>query len=268
LVRLEERAAPGRLEIVARTEEEAREARERVLAAWAEAPRHGGFVGFAGGRAYFKLSALAGKTRFRYALKRGLLRAPLPRLAEFANLAWLREHGFQAPEPLAAGALWRRGLPRFQFLFTREVPGARTLEAWLAEKTEPSERAAVLDALARTVARMHELRFLHHDLFPRNILVTGTSPSGGDGRVWFLDCWAGGPAAQVRGPAYDLACLTDRAAGSFSEEELQRLLEAYVAARAASGRPASADRLLRAVRRQRQALARKDGRDRGSHDPR
>lgn len=260
LARLEERVAPGRLEIVSRTEEEARQATAIVWAAWSRAPRHAQFVDFAGGRAYFKLSALVGKTRLRHALKRGLLRAPLPRLAEFANLAWLREHGFKAPEPLAAGALWRRGLPRFQFLLTREVAGARTLETFLAEETEPSgrdERAAVLEELASTVARMHELRFLHHDLFPRNVLVTGASPSSGDGRVWFLDCWAGGPPPQARGPAYDLACLTLNVDGSLSPEEKTRILDTYTSARRAQDRGFDLDRFRRSVARGRDALARK-----------
>ncbi|MFN0008107.1 MAG: lipopolysaccharide kinase InaA family protein [Planctomycetota bacterium] len=212
-----------KLELVARSEEVRREASELALAAWSEGPRHGRFVELAGGRAYFKLSALAGKTRVRYAFKRRFLRAPLPRLAEFANLAWLRKNDFQAPEPLAAGALWERGLPRFQFLFTREVAGARTLASFLADETRLDLRAAVLGELARTVARMHSLRFLHHDLFPRNILVT-------DG-IWFLDCWAGGLPPQARGPDYDLACLTRNTERTLSTAEIERILEVYASVR-------------------------------------
>lgn len=213
----------GKLELVAKSEEVGRRATELALAAWAEAPRHGRFVEFAGGRAYFKLSALAGKTRVRYALKRRLLRAPLPRIAEFANLAWLRKHEFGAPEPLAAGAFWQRGLPRFQFLLTREVAGVRTLAEFLADETRLDVRARVLDELARTVARMHSLRFLHHDLFPRNVLVS-------DG-IWFLDCWAGGPPPQARGLAYDLDCLMRNPEGTLSTAEIDRILEVYASAR-------------------------------------
>lgn len=213
----------ARLELVARSEEEGRQARELALAAWSEAPRHGRFVEFAGGRAYFKLSGLTGKTRVRYALKRGILRAPLPRLAEFANLAWLREHEFQAPEPLAAGALWERGLPRFQFLLTREVADARTLVEFLAEEKDPVVRAELLEKLARTVARMHSLRFLHHDLFPRNILVTD--------RIWFLDCWAGGLPPQMRRSGYDMACLTRNSERTLSTAEIERFRETYASAR-------------------------------------
>jgi len=218
----------AKLELVARSEEEGRQASELAFAAWAEAPRHGRFVEFAGGRAYFKLSGLRGKTRVRYALKRRILRTPLPRLAEFANLTWLRENGFGAPEPLAAGAQWEHGLPRFQFLLTREVAGARTLASFLADETRLDARAAVLDELARTVARMHSLRFLHHDLFPRNVLVA-------DG-IWFLDCWAGGPPPQARGSAYDLDCLTRNPEGTLSAAEIDRILEIYGSARATQAR--------------------------------
>jgi len=221
-----------------------------VLSAWSDAPRHARFVDFAGGRAYFKLSALAGKSRVRHALKRALLRAPLPRLAEFANLSWLRDHGFAAPEPLAAGALWQRGLPSFQFLLTREVAGARTLGTFLTETPAGSERAAVLEELASTVARMHAARFLHHDLFARNILVAGTSPAN---RIWLLDCWAGGPPPQARGPAYDLACLTL----ALSTEEQARTLETYTGARRAQDPGFDLDRFSRSVARDRDALARK-----------
>ena len=236
--------APGRLELVARTEAEGRQATEIALAAWSQAPRHGRFVDLGSGRAYFKLSALAGKSRLRYALKRGLLRRPLPRLAEFANLAWLREHGFGAPDAIAAGALWSRGLPRFQFLFNREVLGARTLAAFLAEERDPGARTAVLEELAKMVARMHELRFLHHDLFPRNVLVTGPS------EVAFLDCWAGGLLPQMRAPAYDLACLTLDPEGSLSAAEVDRILETYAGATSLDP-----DRLRRSVARERAALA-------------
>lgn len=221
----------AKLEVVARSEEEGRKASELALAAWAEAPLHGRFVDFAGGRAYFKLSRLAGKTRVRYALKRKFLRAPLPRLAEFANLSWLRENGFGAPEPLAAGAQWEGGFPRFQFLLTREVAGARTLASFLSDETRLDVRAAVLEELARTVARMHSLRFLHHDLFPRNVLVT-------DG-IWFLDCWAGGLPPQARRSAYDLSCLTMNTEGTLSAEEIDRILEVYVSARDALARKTS-----------------------------
>jgi len=218
--------AAGRLEVVARTVEEAEAAGALALEAAARAPRHAAFVELLGTRAYFKQSALSGKTAVRYALRRGVLRAKLPRLREYENLRWLLDHGFHAPEPLAAGASWRSGLPRFQFLFTREVPGARTLGAFLAEERDGHARSRVLALLARETARMHALGFVHHDLFPRNLLVTThASP-----RVWFLDCWAGGPPRQVRTPAYDLACLTRPGRDALAPGDADLFLQAYRAA--------------------------------------
>jgi tRNA A-37 threonylcarbamoyl transferase component Bud32 len=259
----------GQLELVARTEEEAAEARALVLDAWSRGPVAAAFVPFAGGRAYFKQSALSGKTRWRYALKRNLLRRPLPRLVEHQNLTWLRARGFRAPEPLAAGAAWHWGLPRLQFLLTREIPRARALDAFLAEEQVAEERLRVLDELAREVARMHDLRFLHHDLFPRNVLVANEASSASSGRVWFLDCWAGGPPPQARGPAYDLACLTLRAGDSFTPAELERCFAVYEEARRESGRVLDSARFRSAVARERAALERRvrsRPRDRG-RDP-
>ncbi|HEV8111153.1 MAG TPA: lipopolysaccharide kinase InaA family protein [Planctomycetota bacterium] len=226
MARPESARIPGRLEVVARTVEEARAAGAFAVEAAARAPRHAAFVDLLGTPAYFKQSALTGKTAVRYALRRGVLRAKLPRLREYENLRWLLDHGFHAPEPLAAGASWRGGLPRFQFLFTRAVPGARTLGVFLAEERDARSRSRVLALLARETARMHALGFVHHDLFPRNVLVTGyQSP-----RVWFLDCWAGGPPRQVRTPAYDLACLTRPGRDALAPDDADAFLLAYRAA--------------------------------------
>ncbi len=243
--------------------DEAEAAGRIALEAWKRGPRHGRFVELLGTHAYFKQSVLAGRASLRYALKSGILRARLPRLREFDNLGWLRAHGLHAPEPLAAGALWRAGLPRFQFLFTRAVAGAETLEEFLAGGAQREGRAKVLDELARETARMHALGFVHHDLFPRNLLVAFRQVSGGprgsqgSARVWFLDCWAGGTSPQMRGPAYDLACLTLRGRETLAPEELGRFLEVYAAGRTARGRPVEIGKLSQKVGRERARLARR-----------
>jgi aminoglycoside/choline kinase family phosphotransferase len=188
---------------------------------------------------------------------------------EHQNLTWLRARGVRAPEPLAAGAAWHWGLPRLQFLLTREIPRARALDAFLSEEQVAEERFRVLDELAREVARMHDLRFLHHDLFPRNVLVADEASSASSGRVWFLDCWAGGPPPQARGPAYDLACLTLRADDSFTPAELERCFAVYEEARRENGRVLDSARFRSAVARERAALERRvrsRPRDRG-RDP-
>jgi aminoglycoside/choline kinase family phosphotransferase len=90
---------------------------------------------------------------------------------------------------------------------------------------------------------MHSLRFLHHDLFPRNVLVTGMSD------VFFLDCWAGGLPPQLRSPAYDMACLTLNTEGEWSAEELEFLVETYL-----MKMDLDRDRFLRSLERERRAL--------------
>lgn len=217
--------------------------------------RRGEALDFDGQRAYLKGGPLTGKAALRHGLRAVLLRREVPRLQEAANLRWLDGHGFQVPRPLVAGLLWRAGLPRYQFLLTRWVDGARTLERVLDEDT-PQERRAILDELARELARMHALGFVHRDLYPRNLLALGP---GRARRVFFLDAWAGGPGRGLRGPAYDLACLFLEA-DRLEPQEQRALLETYCAVRLAEGRPAS-DRLLARVLRNRRGLLRRLARE-------
>lgn len=217
--------------------------------------RRGEALDFDGERAYLKGGPLMGKASLRHGLRAVLLRRSPPRLREAANLRWLGSHDFQAPAPLVAGLLSRRGLPRYQFLLTRWVDGARTLERVLDEDT-PKARRPILEELAREVARMHASGFVHRDLFPRNLLALGPESKR---RVFFLDAWAGGPGTGLRGPAYDLACLFLEA-DRFEPEEQRTMLETYCAALTAEGQPAPG-RLLTRVARNRQGLLRRLARE-------
>jgi hypothetical protein len=225
LARLVRRTPRGSLRVEADADELARAAAELaapLAAAGAKGLRE---VELAGAAAVLKSSPLHGRSALRWGLKRALFGARLPRLAERRNLSWLRSRLFAAPEPLAAGALIAAGVPRWQFLVTRRVERATPLQEWLP-RAPPAERAAVLDEIAREVARMHALHFVHRDLWPRNLLVV---PAGGLSRVWFLDCWAGGPGPGWRGPAHDLACF-ERGAGALLEPgELERWQARYAA---------------------------------------
>jgi hypothetical protein len=235
--------------IVAETAENAGEALERVISLARGREPRGEWIHFAGGRAYLKAEPLFGRARMRHTLRALLLRRPLPRLAEYGNLLWLRKNGFQAPEPLAAGSLLSRGAPRWQFLVSREVPLAPTLRSFLdAGKEDP---AAILDELADEVARMHASRFVHRDLFPRNILIQAPTL---ERRVVFLDCWRGGARLQLRGPAYDLGCFFLHAHEWLTTETQRSFLERYVAGRTAHGRPIETAALLRSVTAERSAL--------------
>ena len=211
----------------------------------------GEFRQFGEERVYLKGAPLATKPSWRHALRQALLRIPPPRLSEYMNLSWMTERHFQCPLPLAGGALWRAGRPRYQFLITREVPHATGMRAFLEEPD--ARRAAVLGELASELARLHALRFVHRDLYPRNLLVI---PPVAGRSVVFLDAWRGGERWQTRGPAHDLGCFFLSAAALLSEPEQARFFDDYAAERSAQGRPVRAG-WLAAVARTRAAEWRK-----------
>ena len=206
-----------------------------------------------GRRWFFKYGPLHGKSRLRHAMRSAILRSPVPMLREFDNLSWLRRNGFGAPLPAAAGVFVDMGLPAFQFLYTEEIPEARTLRQVFEEG--PHElREPALQELGTTVARVHSRRFVHHDLFPRNLLVTETA---GFPRIHFLDAWSGGPAPGLRGPTYDLACLMLFGVDLFDLPERGLFFDTYFGERERLGAVLRRESTLRSVVRQRRRLARR-----------
>ncbi len=236
---------------------------------WAErfTPLAGGLVeqGYDGAEiradlhGYLKGGPLRRKAARRHGWRRRLTGRDAPRRKEFENLAWLRERHFEAPRPLAAAVLWRGGLPRYQALLTELVTPSETLETFLARERDAHTRAGVLEELAREVARLHSLRFVHHDLFARNLLVRcGPRRSRS---IVFLDAWAGGPGWSLRGPTYDLACFFLEATETLTTREQATFLRSYLRTRGEQGAPADPERLIAAARRQRSALRRRLERD-------
>jgi tRNA A-37 threonylcarbamoyl transferase component Bud32 len=204
-------------------------------------------IDFAGTPAWFKRSFLRGRSRWRWSMRR------VPRLREHDNLIWLARHSFQVPVPLAAGVLVRSGLPLWQFLITQDMTDVVTLESCLREGAR-TDRAELLDELARETARMHALGFVHHDLYPRNVLVR---PAGQAHRIAFVDAWAGGPAPQLRSAEYDLACFFLRADRELEADEVQRFVDVYASERAARGRPVDARTVLERAKHIRTRLVRR-----------
>jgi hypothetical protein len=186
-------------------------------------------VQLGGEDAILKSSPMHGRSALRWAAKCALLRARLPRVAEHDNLAWLAKRLFATPVPLAAGGVFRGGVPRWQFLVTRRVADGVPFETWFPS-APPDARAHVLAEIAREVARMHALRFVHHDLWPRNLLVVQHAGSPRPGVV-FLDAWAGGPGFQLRGTGYDVRCFTSGMAASWTPAEARAWSAAYAAER-------------------------------------
>ncbi|HTF90987.1 MAG TPA: lipopolysaccharide kinase InaA family protein [Planctomycetota bacterium] len=221
----------GRLELAIFDPEYLEAARELVLAHAGDSAGFAGAVRFMGRDAWMKSSLLRGRARFRHSLRHTLLRAPLPRVREAINLAWLEQHAFQVPHPFAAGSLGGAA-PRWQFLISEFVAGTPLDERLRA--ADASERGELLLELAQETARMHALGFVHRDLFWRNFLVA-TAPA--KRRLVFIDAWRGGARRQARGPAYDLACLFLEGPSILRESEIRAWLLEYAKARAAKGLP-------------------------------
>jgi hypothetical protein len=222
------------------------------------APR-GGVIELGDLRAWLKIDRLRGRASLRHAARR-LAGRSAPRLREFENGTWLASHGFEVPRPLAAGVLSRWGFPGTQFLCSDRQEGMHTLLEVLEKKDARSGRSELLSELAREVARMHRLGFIHHDLFARNLLVR-EARSGK--RLIFLDAWRGGPPPQLRGPEYDLACFLLEGAQLLDGEEQRALLEEYLREARTADRERFLERTERLRRRLFSRLVAQPGRQRG-----
>ena len=233
---------------------------EPKRAQWLRAERgDGAFLPWADGRLYAKWSPLGGRAGLRHAL-RSLAGLSLPRLREFDNLTWLRDHGFRAPRPLMAAAAWHGRRPRLQLLCTAAVEGTGDLGELLA-RDEPARAAQALADLAAETARMHALGFVHRDLFLRNLLV----PEDGEARVVVLDAWRGGPAQRLggaRGDAYDVGCLLHDARLQGLEQAFAGWLETYIEMRTVHGAPVDPRALAWGIARTRAQRSRREARAR------
>jgi tRNA A-37 threonylcarbamoyl transferase component Bud32 len=163
---------------------------------------------------------------------------------EFENLATLRRWGLDAPEPVAFGEERRARWLLRSFLISAGVPNPTSLDIFIRDrlpaKTAPDPagiRSALLKSLALATRRLHEHRFVHHDYFWRNIILS-------EGRLdhfWLIDAHKGRRwrLLERRARAMDLAALDAPAVSYFRRTERLRFFLAYC------GRP----RLDRAARR-------------------
>jgi tRNA A-37 threonylcarbamoyl transferase component Bud32 len=94
---------------------------------------------------------------------------------EWENMGRLQRAGVQVAPVVAYGEecgwLWEK----YSFLVTEAAPGQQSLEQFLRECPEQRVRRAVLDALARTIRRMHEAGLATPDLFTRHLFVDSTT---------------------------------------------------------------------------------------------
>lgn len=148
---------------------------------------------------------------------------------EFDNLVWLRTHGFDAPLPVAWGEERSGGWLTRSLLISEGIPEPVALSKFIRD-TLPSRPAAtrreLIERLAALTRRLHEQRFVHHDLFWRNIILTGESLDrfalidAHKGRVWRA-------GAEQRSRAADLAALDAPALYYFRRTERLRFFLRY-----------------------------------------
>ena len=148
---------------------------------------------------------------------------------EFDNLAWLRAHGFDAPQPVAWGEERGGGWLTRSLLISEGIPEPLALSKFIRDllpSRPASTRRECIERLAALTRRLHEQRFVHHDLFWRNIILTGESLDrfalidAHKGRVWRA-------GAERRSRAADLAALDAPAPWFFRRTERLRFFLLY-----------------------------------------
>lgn len=149
---------------------------------------------------------------------------------EYENLVRLRRWGLDAPQPIGYGEerRWCRCLWR-SFLLSEGVNEPRALDVWIRDtlpRLPSAARRELLDRLAEHTRRLHEHGFVHHDLFWRNIILSGDSLDhfylidAHKGRRWW-------PWAATVSRAKDLATLDAPAPGYFRRSERLRFFLRY-----------------------------------------
>jgi len=137
--------------------------RSRHAETWAQHLGSGG-----GPDVYFKVIDAAHGAHAIKLLFKGSRVAHVARISER-----LRADGIGVPEILLLGAEQRGGR---EIVVTARVEG-RNVPRYLRSEREPlTAKRAILRALGAEIARLHRAGYLHGDLTPYNIFVTGVNP--------------------------------------------------------------------------------------------
>jgi aminoglycoside/choline kinase family phosphotransferase len=107
---------------------------------------------------------------------------------------------------------------------------------------------------------MHSLKFVHRDLYWRNVLVADAPAPR---RLVFIDAWRGGARLQWRKAAYDLACLFLEGPSLLSAAETRTWLAAYTNERRALGEPLEVENMFAAANAARRGLLERARREPG-----
>jgi tRNA A-37 threonylcarbamoyl transferase component Bud32 len=152
---------------------------------------------------------------------------------EFENLARFRQWGLDAPAAVAYGEERRGRWLHRSFLISEGVPESLPLDLFirdylpsLGRDERRRLRIEMIERLADYTRRMHEHRFVHHDYFWRNILLS----DGSLAHCFLIDshkgrCWK--PWMENRSRAKDLATLDAPAPLFFRRSERLRFFLHY-----------------------------------------
>jgi hypothetical protein len=169
-------------------------------------------------------------------LTRGVLFGRCKARREYENLVRLRDWGLDAPAPVAWGEQRCCGVLVRCFLASEAIPDPLPLDRLVREQlpalpaaARNQQRRELIESLADAVRRLHSHRFVHCDLYWRNIILTGDRPR----RFALIDahkghCWRGGAGRASR--AHDLASLDAAAPRFFRRTERLRFLLRYLGA--------------------------------------
>jgi tRNA A-37 threonylcarbamoyl transferase component Bud32 len=183
---------------------------------------------------YLKLSCnyLFGKIWVR-AFRGSLVGRSMAR-AEYENLEKLAECGLRVPRPVAYGDHRFAGGVIHAFIITEEIPQAMGVDyiahKWFNQQTKEVRRqkqTELIDEAARVVRQMHERGFEHHDLFLRNMMVSGQDMS----QLYMMDAPRGYFWPQFimrKRRTFDLATLDAAATEGFTRSQRMRFMHIYL----------------------------------------
>lgn len=176
---------------------------------------------------YLKKHWITHPNQFISGIVRGTLFGRSRVRREFDNLAQLRAWGLDAPAPVAYGEVRRAGWLVRSCLLSEAIADATPLDAFIRDGLTRERRRELIDALADYLRRLHQHRFVHHDLYWRNIILNGMSFA----HFHLIDahkghCWSS--ARDLPGRAQDLATLDAPAPSFFRGTERLRFFLRYV----------------------------------------
>ncbi|HUK81962.1 MAG TPA: lipopolysaccharide kinase InaA family protein, partial [Verrucomicrobiae bacterium] len=186
-------------------------------------------VALEGHTIFVKKYWVTGLNQLLSAVTRGALLGRTKVRCEFENMQQLRAWNLDAPAPVAYGERRLLGWLRRSLLVTEGIVDPMPLDAFISDTLpkRPELRRELLEKLADYVHRLHAHRFEHHDLYWRNIILSGGAPT----HFYLLDAHKGSvwqPAREREARGHDLGTLDAPAPAFFRRTERLRFLLRYL----------------------------------------